>query len=153
MTCPRRLLVKASRLWSTDRIFDQSNKKKILPSHYPQSLFNLSLSSFFLTLTKGLLRALGSRARAGAVGASWAFTRPYRATSAGASQPCQDGWRDRPCHDDAMSSSRRVTMHGAAQMFRRAMAIGATKSVSFGRRKNSVRFKISLQKVLKKSRW
>ena len=138
MTCPRRLLVKASRLWSTDRILDQSNKKKILPSHYPQSLFNLSLSSFFLTLTKGLLRALGSRARAGAVGASWAFTRPYRATSAGASQPRQDGWRGRPCHDDTTSSSRRATMHGAAQAFHRAMAIGAAKSVRFRNKKQTV---------------
>jgi len=39
-------------------------------------------------------------------------------------------------------------MHGAAQTFRRARKIGAGKSVSFGK-KNSVRFKISLQKVLK----
>ena len=50
----------------------------------------------------------------------------------------------------ATSASRCATMHGAAQAFRRAMAIGAAKSVSFGRKKNSVRFKISLQKVLKK---
>ena len=39
-------------------------------------------------------------------------------------------------------------MHGAAQVFRRAREIGAGKNVSFGK-KNSVRFKISLQKVLK----
>ena len=38
-------------------------------------------------------------------------------------------------------------MHGAAQAFCRAMAIDAAKSVSF--KKNSARFKISLQKVLK----
>ena len=39
-------------------------------------------------------------------------------------------------------------MHSAAQVFRRAMAIGAAKSVSF-EEKNSVRFEINLQKVLK----
>ena len=39
-------------------------------------------------------------------------------------------------------------MHGAAQTFRRAMAIGVAKSVSF-EEKNNVIFKISLQKVLK----
>jgi len=47
----------------------------------------------------------------------------------------------------ATSSSRRATMHGAAQTFRRASEIGTAKSVSF--KKNSVKFKISLQKVLK----
>ena len=39
-------------------------------------------------------------------------------------------------------------MHGAAQAFRRAMALGAAKSVSF-EKKDSVRFKISFKKVLK----
>jgi len=39
-------------------------------------------------------------------------------------------------------------MHGTAQAFRRAMTIDAAKSVSF-EKKNSIRFKISLQKVLK----
>ena len=34
-------------------------------------------------------------------------------------------------HGSAMSSSRHATMHGATQAFRRAMAIGAAKSVSF----------------------
>jgi len=48
----------------------------------------------------------------------------------------------------ATSPSCRATMHGTAQTFLRAMTIGATKSVSF-EKKNSVRFKISLQKVLK----
>ena len=62
-----------------------------------------------------------------------------------------------PRHRSAARSSprhpsHRATMHGAAQAFRRVMAIGAAKSVSFGEKKlNSVRFKISLQKVLKKS--
>jgi len=42
----------------------------------------------------------------------------------------------------ATSSSCRATMHSAAQVFRRAMAIGAAKSVSF-EEKNSVRFKNS----------
>jgi len=37
-------------------------------------------------------------------------------------------------------------MHDAAQAFGRAMAIGAAKNVSFGKRKNSARFKISLKK-------
>ena len=41
-------------------------------------------------------------------------------------------------------------MHGAAQAFRRAMAIGAAKSVSFEKKLNNVRFKISLQKIVKK---
>jgi len=49
----------------------------------------------------------------------------------------------------ATSSSRRATMHGATQAFHRAMAIGAAKSVSLEKKLNSVRFKISLQKVLK----
>jgi len=48
-----------------------------------------------------------------------------------------------------MSSSRRATMHGATHAFHRAMAIGAAKSVSFEKKTNNVRFKISLQKVLK----
>ena len=39
-------------------------------------------------------------------------------------------------------------MHGAAQAFSRAMAIGVAKSVSFKKTK-SVIFKISFQKVLK----
>ena len=42
-------------------------------------------------------------------------------------------------------------MHGAAQAFRHAMVIGTAKSVSFGEKKtNIVKFKISLQKALKK---
>jgi len=36
---------------------------------------------------------------------------------------------------DATSSSRRATVHGAAQAFRHAMAIGAAKSVSFRKKK------------------
>jgi len=40
----------------------------------------------------------------------------------------------------ATSSPRRATMHGAAQVFRHARDIGASKSVSFERR-NRVRFK------------
>jgi len=44
-----------------------------------------------------------------------------------------------------MSSSCRATMHSEAQAFRRAMTIGAVKSVSF-EEKNSVEFEISLQK-------
>jgi len=39
-------------------------------------------------------------------------------------------------------------MHGAAQEFRRAREIGAAKSVSL-KKTDSVRFKISFQKVLK----
>jgi len=35
----------------------------------------------------------------------------------------------------ATSSTSRATMYGAAQTFRRAMAIGAVKSVSFGEKK------------------
>ena len=35
----------------------------------------------------------------------------------------------------ATSSSHRATMHGATQAFRRAMAIGAAKSVSFAGKK------------------
>ena len=34
----------------------------------------------------------------------------------------------------ATSSSRRAAMHDVAQAFRRAMAIGAAKSVSFGKK-------------------
>ena len=52
--------------------------------------------------------------------------------------------------DPATSYSRRATMHGAAQAFRRAMAIGAAKSVSFEKKLNSVRFKISLKNVKNK---
>jgi len=37
-------------------------------------------------------------------------------------------------------------MHGVAQAFHRAMAIGAIKSVSF-EEKNNVRFKISLKNI------
>ena len=40
-------------------------------------------------------------------------------------------------------------MHDTAQAFGRTMEVGATKSVSFEKKLNSVRFKISLQKVLK----
>ena len=40
-------------------------------------------------------------------------------------------------------------MHDATQAFRRAREIGAAKSVSFEKKNNSVRFKISLRKVLK----
>jgi len=41
-------------------------------------------------------------------------------------------------------------MHGAAQAFRCAMAIGAAKNASFENKKQTtVKFKISLQKVLK----
>jgi len=43
-------------------------------------------------------------------------------------------------------------MHGAAQIFRRAMPIGAAKSVSFEKRTNSVRFKISLKSVKNKKK-
>ena len=47
----------------------------------------------------------------------------------------------------ATSPFCRATIHDAAQTFRRAMTIGAAKNVSL--KKNKVRFKISLQKVLK----
>ena len=52
--------------------------------------------------------------------------------------PRQDRWRGRPCHVTGqrpgrrhVTPSRRVTMHGAAQAFRRVMAIGTAKKVSF----------------------
>jgi len=45
----------------------------------------------------------------------------------------------------ATSSTSRATMHGAAQAFRRAMALGAAKSVSF--EKKTV---LDLKLVLKK---
>ena len=49
----------------------------------------------------------------------------------------------------ATSALCRATMHGAAQAFGRARAIGAAKSVSFLKKIESVRFKISFEKVLK----
>ena len=48
----------------------------------------------------------------------------------------------------ATSDLCRATMHGVAQAFGRARAIGAAKSVSF-KKTDHVRFKISFQKVLK----
>ena len=48
----------------------------------------------------------------------------------------------------ATSASCRATMHGAAQGFDRARAIGAAKSVSL-KKTDHVRFKISFQKMLK----
>ena len=48
----------------------------------------------------------------------------------------------------ATSVSCRATMYGAAHAFGRARAIGATKNVSF-KKIESVRFKISFEKVLK----
>jgi len=43
-------------------------------------------------------------------------------------------------------------MHGTAQAFRRAMAIGAAKSVSFEKKLNGVKFKISLKSVKNKKK-
>jgi len=45
--------------------------------------------------------------------------------------------------------SCRVIMHGAAQTFRRARKIGVAKSVRFEKKLTSVRFKNTLQKMLK----
>ena len=75
---------------------------------------------------------------------------PWRVTAA----PRSVARQTLPRHRSAFSvvtmlSTCHATMHGAAQAFRRALAIGAAKSVSF-EEKNNVRFKISLQKVLKK---
>ena len=49
----------------------------------------------------------------------------------------------------ATSDLCRATMHDVAQAFGRARAIGAAKSVSFKKKTDRVRFKISFQKVLK----
>jgi len=45
----------------------------------------------------------------------------------------------------ATSSNRRATMHGVAQAFRRAMALGAAKSISF-EKKTVLDFKLFLKK-------
>ena len=45
-----------------------------------------------------------------------------------------------------MSVFYHATMHGVAQVFRRAMVIDAAKNVSFEEEKNNVRIKISLKK-------
>ena len=47
----------------------------------------------------------------------------------------------------ATSSSCRATMHGVAQAFRRAMAIGAAKSISFEKKNKTV---LDLKLVYKK---
>ena len=76
--------------------------------------------------------------------APWAMAHHCRAKISGVADPATS-----PVSASviATSASHRATLHGAAQAFRRAMAIDAVKSVSF--EKNSVQFKISLQKVLK----
>ena len=70
------------------------------------------------------------------------YTRLCRATDQGAALP-----RHGSGHSTAAPRCR-ATMHGAAQVFGRARAIGVAKSVSFKKPK-SVRFKISFEKVLK----
>ena len=73
----------------------------------------------------------------------------------GAALPRQDRWRGRALPRQrsallvaAMSAPCRATMHGVAQAFGHARAIGAAKSVSL-KKNDRVRFKISFQKVLK----
>jgi len=58
----------------------------------------------------------------------------------GSAAPRSVAWQALPRHRSAFpvvatSATRRVTMHGAAQVFYRAMAIGAAKSVSFKNKK------------------
>ena len=83
------------------------------------------------------------------------YTRLCRATDQGAALSCQDQWRGRalPRQRSALlvvatSALCRATMHGATQVFGHARTICAVKSVSL-KKTDSVRFKISFQKVLK----
>ena len=76
--------------------------------------------------------------------------RHCRAMMRGASPPRPDRWRSRAGHVTGQgpwslprTQPRRALMHGATALIRRAVRIGAAKSVRF--KKNSVSFKISLK--------
>ena len=61
-----------------------------------------------------------------------------RALTGGASQPRPDRWRGKACHVSDQRGGTlprthpcRAAMHGAAELFRRVLEIGAAKNVSF----------------------
>jgi len=65
-----------------------------------------------------------------------------RAMTGGASQPRRDRWRGKACHVSGQRAGTlprthpcRAAMHGAAELFRRALEIGAAKSVIFEEKK------------------
>ena len=103
-----------------------------------------------------LAALLGERRLLGHANRGGGYTRLCHAMDHGAALPRQDRWRGRalPRHRSALlvsatSALCRAAMHGVAQAFGRARAIGAAKNVSFLKKTENIRFKISFKKVLK----